>query len=203
MVCSCPAKARPGSRTCLRQLLCGVAKDACRRRCLMPPCRLSLLSGGRPPAKCFYTRLFSAFLHLKHTCAVAACLSRTYFFRSFKRATPEAIFSFMPGVLKRRRNASGLSQQQLAGSVDVSKDFIFAFEGGRSVPNLDMLVLRTEALGVRPGELVNEMAAAAEKEMRWQPRSTHAPARESSARLFRASRIPSFPNPLPSEISYF
>ena len=97
MVCSCPAKARPCSRTCLRQLLCGVAKDACRRRCLMPPCRLSLLSGGRPPAKCFYTRLFSAFLHLKHTCAVAACLSRTYFFRSFKRATPEAILKIVAG----------------------------------------------------------------------------------------------------------
>ena len=72
----------------------------------------------------------------------------------------------MPGVLKRHRNASGLSQQQLAGSAGVSKDFISALEEGRSVPNLDMIVLLAEALGVRPGELANEMVAAAEKEMR-------------------------------------
>lgn len=73
---------------------------------------------------------------------------------------------FMPDVLKRHRNAAGLSQQQLADSVGVSKGFISALEGGRSVPNLDMLVQLADALNVRPGELVEEMVTAAEKEMR-------------------------------------
>ena len=72
----------------------------------------------------------------------------------------------MPDVLKRHRNAAGLSQQQLADSVGVSKGFISALEGGRSVPNLDMLVQLADALNVRPGELVEEMVTAAEKEMR-------------------------------------
>lgn len=70
----------------------------------------------------------------------------------------------MPDVLKRHRNAAGLSQQQLADSVGVSKGFISALEGGRSVPNLDMLVLLAAALNVRPGELVDEMVADAAKE---------------------------------------
>ena len=72
----------------------------------------------------------------------------------------------MPDVLKRHRNAAGLSQQQLADSVGVSKGFISALEGGRSVPNLDMLVLLAEALSVLPGDLVNKMVTDAEKEMR-------------------------------------
>lgn len=72
----------------------------------------------------------------------------------------------MPDVLKRHRNTAGLSQQQLADSVGVSKGFISALEGGRSVPNLDMLVLLAEALNVRPGALVDEMVADADKELR-------------------------------------
>ncbi len=72
----------------------------------------------------------------------------------------------MPDVLKRHRNVAGLSQQQLADSVGVSKGFISALEGGRSVPNLDMLVQLADALNVRPGKLVEEMVTAAEKEMR-------------------------------------
>lgn len=71
----------------------------------------------------------------------------------------------MPDVLKRHRNAAGLSQQQLADSVGVSKGFISALEGGRSVPNLDMLVLLAAALNVRPGELVDEMVADAAKKI--------------------------------------
>lgn len=67
----------------------------------------------------------------------------------------------MPGVIKRYRALAGLSQQQLADSVGVSKGFISALEGGRSVPNLDMLVLLATALDVRPGELVDAMVEAA------------------------------------------
>lgn len=70
----------------------------------------------------------------------------------------------MPTVLKRYRALAGLSQQQLADSIGVSKGFISALEGGRSVPNLDMLVLLASALNARPGELVDAMVEAAAKD---------------------------------------
>ena len=73
---------------------------------------------------------------------------------------------FMPGVLKRHRNEAGLSQQQLADSLGVSKGFISALEGGRSVPNLDMLVQLADALRVRPGLLVYAIVTEEEKDMR-------------------------------------
>lgn len=69
----------------------------------------------------------------------------------------------MPAVIKRYRALAVLSQQGLADSVGVSKGFISALEGGRSVPNLDMLVLLAAALNVRPGELVDAMVLAATK----------------------------------------
>ena len=70
---------------------------------------------------------------------------------------------FMPDIIRRYRRQAELSQQQLADSVGVSKGFISALEGGRSVPNLDMLVQLADALGVQPGELVNSMVTEAEK----------------------------------------
>jgi transcriptional regulator with XRE-family HTH domain len=72
----------------------------------------------------------------------------------------------MPGVLKRYRGLAGMSQQALADSVGVSKGFVSALEGGRSVPNLDMLVLLAQALNVRPGSLVDAMVEEAEKNLR-------------------------------------
>ena len=72
---------------------------------------------------------------------------------------------FMPLIIKRYRNLAGLSQQQLADSVGVSKGFISALEGGRSVPNLDMLVQIAEALNVPAGTLVNAMVEEAERGM--------------------------------------
>lgn len=69
----------------------------------------------------------------------------------------------MPGIIRRYRALAGLSQQQLADSMGVSKGFISALEGGRSVPNLDMLVVLASALNVRPGELVDAMVEAAGK----------------------------------------
>lgn len=67
----------------------------------------------------------------------------------------------MPGIIRRYRAVAGLSQQQLADSMGVSKGFISALEGGRSVPNLDMLVVLASALNVRPGELVDALVEAA------------------------------------------
>ena len=70
---------------------------------------------------------------------------------------------YMPEIIKRYRARSGFSQQGLADAVGVSKGFISALEGGRNVPNLDMLVLLAEALQVRPGELVDAMVEEAGK----------------------------------------
>jgi len=70
---------------------------------------------------------------------------------------------FMPIIIKRYRNQAGLSQQQLADSVGVSKGFISTLEGGRSVPNLDMLVQLAEALDVPAGTIVNAMVDEATK----------------------------------------
>lgn len=72
---------------------------------------------------------------------------------------------FMPDVLRRYRDNAGLSQQELADSIGVSKGFISALEGGRSVPNLDRLVQIADALQVSPGELVNAMLEDAAKEL--------------------------------------
>lgn len=72
---------------------------------------------------------------------------------------------FMPDVLRRYRDNAGLSQQELADSIGVSKGFISALEGGRSVPNLDRLVQIADALQISPGELVNAMLEDAAKEL--------------------------------------
>lgn len=71
----------------------------------------------------------------------------------------------MPEVLRRYRDKAGLSQQDLADSIGVSKGFISALEGGRSVPNLDRLVQIADALQVDAGQLVTAMVADAEKEL--------------------------------------
>jgi transcriptional regulator with XRE-family HTH domain len=73
--------------------------------------------------------------------------------------------NFMPVVIRRYRHQAGLSQQQLADSVGVSKGFISALEGGRSVPNLDMVVQLAESLEVSAGTLVNAMVEEAEKKI--------------------------------------
>ena len=73
---------------------------------------------------------------------------------------------FMPMVIRRHRNQAGLSQQQLADSVGVSKGFISALEAGRSVPNLDMLVQLADALNVPAGTLVNVMVEESAKNIR-------------------------------------
>ena len=70
----------------------------------------------------------------------------------------------MPMIIRRYRDTAGLSQQELADYVDVSKGFISALEGGRSVPNLDMLIKIAKACGVRPGEMLDAVLEAAEKQ---------------------------------------
>lgn len=74
--------------------------------------------------------------------------------------------TFMPAVLRRYRDAAGLSQQQLADSVGIAKSYISSLELGYRAPNLNLLVKIAGALNIRPGELVEAMVEDAEKEMR-------------------------------------
>ena len=71
--------------------------------------------------------------------------------------------TFMPGVLRRYRDAAGLSQQELADSVGIGKSHISSLELGYRAPNLNLLVKIADALHIRPGQLVDEMVADAQK----------------------------------------
>lgn len=73
--------------------------------------------------------------------------------------------TFMPGVLRRYRDAAGLSQQQLADSVGIAKSYVSSLELGYRAPNLNLLVKIAYALNIRPGELVDAMVEDAERAM--------------------------------------
>lgn len=70
---------------------------------------------------------------------------------------------FMPAVLRRYRDAAGLSQQQLADSVGITKSYISSLELGYRAPHLNLLVKIASALNIRPGELVDAMVKDAEQ----------------------------------------
>ena len=64
---------------------------------------------------------------------------------------------FLPGILRRYRDAAGLSQQDLVNIVGVSKEM------GKRVPNLDMLIKIARACGVKPGEILDAVVEAAKR----------------------------------------
>ncbi len=70
---------------------------------------------------------------------------------------------FLPRVLRRYRDKVGLSQQELADSLGVSKGFISALEGGRSVPSLDRFLQIADALQVHPGTLMTALVEEIQK----------------------------------------
>jgi len=72
---------------------------------------------------------------------------------------------FMPAVLRRYRDAAGLSQRQLADSVGTCKSYIASLELGYRAPHLNLLVKIAQALNVRPGELVDAMVEDADKSL--------------------------------------
>ena len=71
--------------------------------------------------------------------------------------------TFMPAVIRRYRDAAGLSQQELADRIGISKSHVSSLELGYRAPNLNLLVKIARSLGVRPGELVDAMVEDAEK----------------------------------------
>ena len=70
---------------------------------------------------------------------------------------------YMPLILRRYRDAAGLSQQKLVDIIGVSKGFYSSLENGRRVPNLDMLAKIAKALNVRAGEMLDAMIEESEK----------------------------------------
>ena len=73
--------------------------------------------------------------------------------------------TFWSKKLNEIRNKKHLTQQQLADYAEVSKGSISAREGGRSVPNVDMLITLARAFGVRPGERLDAVVDETEKEV--------------------------------------
>jgi transcriptional regulator with XRE-family HTH domain len=73
--------------------------------------------------------------------------------------------TFMPVILRRYRDAAGLSQQQLADSVGIAKSYVSSLELGYRAPHLNLLVKIAQALNVRPGELIDAMVTEANKHL--------------------------------------
>ncbi|WP_446425445.1 helix-turn-helix domain-containing protein [Mailhella sp.] len=63
----------------------------------------------------------------------------------------------MPIVLRRFRDRVGLSQQELADSIEVSKGFISALEGGRSVPSLGRPLILSDTFQVSLATLMEAL----------------------------------------------
>ncbi|GFH63437.1 MAG: helix-turn-helix protein [Candidatus Desulfovibrio kirbyi] len=62
-------------------------------------------------------------------------------------------------VLRIYRQERNLMQEQLSERVDVVRSFICTLESGKKQPSLDMVFRLAAALGVKPGELVDAVAA--------------------------------------------
>ena len=71
--------------------------------------------------------------------------------------------TFMPAVIRRYRDAAGLSQQELADQVGISKSYISSLELGYRAPSLNLLVKISQTLGIKPGKMVDEMVDDAER----------------------------------------
>ena len=71
--------------------------------------------------------------------------------------------TFMPAVLRRYRDAAGLSQQELADRVGIAKSYVSSLELGYRAPNLNLLVKLARSVGVRPGELLDAMVGVSVK----------------------------------------
>ena len=70
--------------------------------------------------------------------------------------------TFMPAVIRRYRDAAGLSQQELADRVGISKSYISSLELGYRAPSLNLLKI-AQTLEVKAGKMVDEMVEDAER----------------------------------------
>lgn len=60
-------------------------------------------------------------------------------------------------VLRQFRLEKNLTQDQLSEMVGVASPFISMLESGHKYPNLEMILKLADALGVRPGALLDAM----------------------------------------------
>lgn len=60
-------------------------------------------------------------------------------------------------VLRRIRTEGGLSQDEIAARVGVSRSHIGRFESGEKIPNLKMLFRLAEALGIPASDIILEV----------------------------------------------
>ena len=60
-------------------------------------------------------------------------------------------------VLRQLRLEKNLTQDQLSEMVGVASPYISMLESGHKYPNLEMVFKLAEALGVRPGDLLDAM----------------------------------------------
>ncbi len=65
-------------------------------------------------------------------------------------------------TVRAQRTALGWSQEKLAEVAGIHRVTVVNIESGESVPTLDTLRLLAQALGVQPGDLLNQPDAPAE-----------------------------------------
>ena len=66
-------------------------------------------------------------------------------------------------ALRTYRLERGLTQEQLSEKLDIVRSYICSLESGKRQPSLNMVFRLAAALGIRPGELVDAVAARLEK----------------------------------------
>lgn len=66
--------------------------------------------------------------------------------------------------LRRARDRAGLTQTELGVLAGLSKNGVYALEKGRRSPNLETILRLCEGLSLRPGELMDSVAEAWERE---------------------------------------
>ena len=62
-------------------------------------------------------------------------------------------------VLREIRTEKGLSQDEVAERLDVARSYISYLESGQRYPSLEMFISVAQALGVRPGEMMDKITA--------------------------------------------
>ena len=66
--------------------------------------------------------------------------------------------------LRRARDRAGLTQTELGTRAGLSKNGVYTLEKGRRSPNLETVLRLCEGLSLRPGELLDSVADAWERE---------------------------------------
>jgi transcriptional regulator with XRE-family HTH domain len=72
-----------------------------------------------------------------------------------KKRTPEAVA--FGAAVRERRKAHGWTQERLAERAGVAAIHVGFVERGENVPKLTMILRIAKALGVRPGELIDDI----------------------------------------------